>query len=118
VPLTSPQDPEIDFYLNVAHVQLHRRSRALARIGRLADSMAAEQQQQQQQEGGSGSSMRCLLDIAVPLLQVCALALQGCAAPLIMRVQGIRTDELMHARMCTRMYACIRVRVRICAPAG
>uniref|UniRef100_A0A7S3R808 U3 small nucleolar RNA-associated protein 20 domain-containing protein n=1 Tax=Dunaliella tertiolecta TaxID=3047 RepID=A0A7S3R808_DUNTE len=77
VTLTSPQDPEIDFYLNVAHVQLHRRSRALVRMGRLADAMAAADQGLPNTGGGAGGvgavtggSLRCLLDIAVPLLQV------------------------------------------------
>lgn len=33
--LTDP-DPEADFFHNVAHLQLHRRSRALARLSRVS----------------------------------------------------------------------------------
>jgi U3 small nucleolar RNA-associated protein 20 len=45
LPLTS-KDPEQDFFLNITHLQIHRRGRALQLLGRLA-----QQQQQQQQQG-------------------------------------------------------------------
>ncbi|BDA46528.1 probable small subunit processome component 20 homolog [Coccomyxa sp. Obi] len=52
--LTDP-DPELDFFNNVAHLQLHRRSRAFYRLKKAAE------------EGSLGAG--ALLGIAVPLLQ-------------------------------------------------
>lgn len=93
-PLVST-DSETDFFLNAAHLQLHRRARALHRLGKLADGLAAASTSTA--AGGAGStaaaatgthqavasgvsvsattgatagSLRVLLDIAVPLLQV------------------------------------------------
>lgn len=60
LPLSSASDPELDFYLNVAHVQLHRRSRALTRLAKMADAMAEEQNPQ-------GSVFKCVC------MSVCAL---------------------------------------------
>jgi U3 small nucleolar RNA-associated protein 20 len=84
-------DPERDFFLNIAHLQIHRRARALTQLTRLlegaegpgddpAAAAAAEQQQpnghpqqpspsQQQPDAFSaGFSSRVLVDVACPLL--------------------------------------------------
>jgi hypothetical protein len=101
----SLSDPETDFFLNAAHLQLHRRSRALARLAKLADTFAdaaaseqggkqptqpvsspaeqaqkpgkrkrnASQQQKEEQpvvQPSPPTSLRALLDVAVPLIQV------------------------------------------------
>ncbi|KAK9818396.1 hypothetical protein WJX72_012002 [[Myrmecia] bisecta] len=52
-------DPEVDFFNNVAHLQLHRRSRALQRLSKVIRAG----------EGQAGLSVSSLLGIAMPLLQ-------------------------------------------------
>lgn len=71
--LANAGDEEADFWLNAAHIQLHRRARAAARLGqRLADPGFAL---------GLGAGV--LLDVLVPLLLAMALegAGSGPAAP-------------------------------------
>ena len=42
-PLLNDEDPEVDFFLNVAHVQLHRRARAMKRLARLLGDGGGDQ---------------------------------------------------------------------------
>ncbi len=68
----------MDFYLNVAHLQLHRRARALHRLATLCDEARAreaaagpgseEGAQRRQQQERRQALMRCLQDVCVPLL--------------------------------------------------
>ena len=60
---TADQDAEVDFLLNAAHIQLHRRARALARLARLL-RRGGEAQQQAPAALGLGT----LVGVVQPLL--------------------------------------------------
>ncbi|KAL0018407.1 hypothetical protein WJX79_009395 [Trebouxia sp. C0005] len=64
------QDTELDFFNNVAHLQLHRRQRALQRLTKVLNEAGAE--------GEVQLSLSTLLDIVAPLLQ--QFILEGKAA--------------------------------------
>ncbi|KAL0044331.1 hypothetical protein WJX82_000142 [Trebouxia sp. C0006] len=64
------RDTELDFFNNVAHLQLHRRQRALQRLTKVLNEAGAE--------GKVQLSLSTLLDIVAPLLQ--QFILEGKAA--------------------------------------
>lgn len=76
----STADTETDFFLNAAHLQLHRRARAINRLGKLAEGLAAAAAvagtadgappQLTAEEQAKLGSLRLVVDVAVPLLQV------------------------------------------------
>ena len=123
LPLLAPhpmQDPEIDFYLNVAHLQLHRRGRALHRLATLCTaaaatiapnasgiSAAAASAAAASAPSPSPALMRCLQDVCVPLLAA------------ILQEPGTGSGERAHDKkvstrqgskkscLCTGMNACV-----------
>jgi len=70
-PLTD-DDVEVDILLNAAHIQMHRRSRALIRLSRLvaAVDIDGEKYNTGTTTGTVGLSLGALMSVVLPLLQV------------------------------------------------
>jgi U3 small nucleolar RNA-associated protein 20 len=71
-PLTD-DDVEVDILLNAAHIQMHRRSRALIRLSRLVAALDVDGEKNSHgttASGTGGLSLGALMSVVLPLLQV------------------------------------------------